>query len=368
MLAMISVDDDYTREVECDYRNEHYSVRDNGSVMRHGKLYGTKRKLDWIWTFGKVNAQGYLQLRSEMVHRIVATAYHGIPPSDDYVVDHIDTNRQNNRPTNLRWLTRLENILNNPITLSKIIFCCGSIDEFLKNPSVMCRESSDYSWMRTVTAEEAKNALDNLMRLSDLSLGGKERYDAWVSHKLKPRLLDIIQSNQLSSIHIKSHSEYGSRYGFEFPRFVYRLENSGFEGLRYFSDSNNANALQCSWGTECKFLLCPPNYGATLKDYYDELEMDSVFLSREYGGYCIVEYGYNRDIDVIFVACKISLEYEGMLKDIWDIVAIGFHEGKYLHKRFGHYFSKKSVDEAMGVASKFTQDSWVFKKRNPRLH
>ncbi|WP_294143305.1 HNH endonuclease signature motif containing protein [uncultured Sanguibacteroides sp.] len=36
---------------------------------------------------------------------------HGI-----YVVDHIDTNRQNNRIENLRWLTKLENVLLNPIS------------------------------------------------------------------------------------------------------------------------------------------------------------------------------------------------------------------------------------------------------------
>lgn len=46
----------------------------------------------------------------------IATAFHGEPPSPQYVVDHIDTNCRNNRPENLRWLTRLENALMNPIT------------------------------------------------------------------------------------------------------------------------------------------------------------------------------------------------------------------------------------------------------------
>ncbi|MBD8489191.1 HNH endonuclease [Echinicola sp. CAU 1574] len=59
---------------------------------------------------------------SETVHRIVVTAFHGVQPSESHVIDHIDTNKRNNRLENLRWVTRLENILLNPITLSRIIF------------------------------------------------------------------------------------------------------------------------------------------------------------------------------------------------------------------------------------------------------
>ena len=50
----------------------------------------------------------------------MATAFHGEPPTKEHVVDHIDTNKQNNRPENLRWVTRLENILLNPITAKRI--------------------------------------------------------------------------------------------------------------------------------------------------------------------------------------------------------------------------------------------------------
>lgn len=119
---------DFGREAECIYKNERYSVRDNGAVLRHPRNNKPIRKYDNRWTFGKPNNNGYMLIASEVIHRIVAYAFLGEPPTIQHIVDHLDTNRQNNRPENLRWLTKLENILNNPITLKKIIFHRGSIE------------------------------------------------------------------------------------------------------------------------------------------------------------------------------------------------------------------------------------------------
>ena len=48
------------------------------------------------------------------VHRLVARAFVPNPRPDLFLeVDHIDRNPQNNRATNLRWLTRQLNMLNN---------------------------------------------------------------------------------------------------------------------------------------------------------------------------------------------------------------------------------------------------------------
>lgn len=55
-------------------------------------------------------------------------------PSEKHIVDHIDTNRRNNRADNLRWITRLDNILNNPVTRRRIEIAYGSIDAFFENP------------------------------------------------------------------------------------------------------------------------------------------------------------------------------------------------------------------------------------------
>lgn len=164
---------DFKETKTCTYKGECYSVRDNGAVLRHAREGKRKRKYDDVWTFGNPNKHtGYMNFNGEMVHRIVAWAFLGNPPSSQHVVDHIDTNRRNNRPENLRWLTKLENALNNPITRRKIIYYCGSIDAFVRDPSVLKKHVSkdpNFEWMRTVSPEEALNALKNLDRLSRIS-------------------------------------------------------------------------------------------------------------------------------------------------------------------------------------------------------
>ena len=101
------------------------------------------------------------------IHIIVATAFLGAKDSKIYVVDHIDTNRCNNRVENLRWFTKLENALNNEITRNKIIYFCGSIEAFIENPKILQERiegEPSLDWMRTVTKEEAHIAYENIKK------------------------------------------------------------------------------------------------------------------------------------------------------------------------------------------------------------
>lgn len=160
---------DYKEERFCIYKNEYYHVRDNGAVMRLTPEGKKPRSLDSVWTFGKKSStNGYMTIGNHRVHIIVATAFYGPNDSKVYVVDHIDTNRCNNRVENLRWLTKLENILLNEITRKKIERICGSIESFLENPSQLKGyESQDrnFEWMRAVSKEEAENTLMNWNKL-----------------------------------------------------------------------------------------------------------------------------------------------------------------------------------------------------------
>ncbi len=120
-MVNITPDNEFQREIDCIYKNEKYSVRDNGAVLRHPRENDRVRSTDNRWTFGKPNTKtGYKEIASERVHRIVAMGFLGKPPTTKHVVDHIDTSKRNNRPDNLRWVTRLENILLNPITIKRI--------------------------------------------------------------------------------------------------------------------------------------------------------------------------------------------------------------------------------------------------------
>src|SRR5690606_39153713 len=157
---------DSRRETTCVYKEERYSVRDDGSVLRHSRGGKRSRSIDDQWTYGKPNAKtGYMEIASERVHRIVALAFLGDPPTKEHVVDHIDTNRQNNRPENLRWVTKLENALLNPITAKRIAFVCGSVEAFLADPSKFRDEfpEPNLQWMCAVSNEEAQTSLQRLL-------------------------------------------------------------------------------------------------------------------------------------------------------------------------------------------------------------
>lgn len=143
--------EDYNIQTVCSYKEEHYSARDNGSVLRRSPSNNGPRPTDNKWTFGKPNNKtGYMEIASVRIHRLIAFAFHGEPPTEEHVVDHIDTNKHNNRPENLRWVTRLENVLLNPITIRRIELSCNcSIEEFLKDPLKFRNkfQKPNYEWM-----------------------------------------------------------------------------------------------------------------------------------------------------------------------------------------------------------------------------
>lgn len=87
-MDMTCILNDYREIKECYYKGELYSVRDNGAVLRHTRVGKRIRKDDDKWTFGKPDEKtGYMIIGSERVHRIVAFAFLGPPPTPQHVVD-----------------------------------------------------------------------------------------------------------------------------------------------------------------------------------------------------------------------------------------------------------------------------------------
>ena len=245
--------DIFDEEKTCEFKGEIYLVRDNGAVLRQNKEGKKARPLDNKWTFGKIDTQhGYLTIGNVAVHRIVATAFLGAQPSEKHIVDHIDTNRQNNRPSNLRWLTRLENIVLNEITRKKLELLCGcSIDEILSDITILRDKSltPNIEWMKTVSKEEAEQSLITWRK--------------WVA---EPSKKETSKSNRS----VAQPEEYrNDRNGMTYP-----LEPTGVE--------------------------------KTLAGYFDNLNINEVFCYKDYPSgrysYTILEYYLNTETNVLSVA------------------------------------------------------------------
>lgn len=314
---MITVDNYFKEVRECTYKGEVYSVRDNGAVLRHSREGKRVRKHDNVWTFGKVDEKtGYCNIGTERVHRIVAFAFLGAPPTQQYVVDHMDTNRQNNRPENLRWLTKLENALNNPITRARIENICG-IDVFVKNPAILHgHEKTDpnFNWMRAVSPDEAKAALENLTKWSKegpTPKGGT--LGEWVYQRQNKSMLNNKWLGAMNEIAMSN----------EF-------------------DSLTPNVVQVKWKTPTEFPLCPQGqYIKPLEEYKNRLTYGAVFSRNEYNETTVVDSTFVDEESILLVLC------EGCFFDneVCYLVKVTYEDNLYYHKSVFTYYEEKEARE-----------------------
>lgn len=90
-----------------------YEVSTEGQVrsLRFGKTKELSQQLSSTGGYAQVRIGVQGKGRTLRVHRLVAETF--LPNPNAYTeVDHIDRNRTNNRVSNLRWVTRSENLLN----------------------------------------------------------------------------------------------------------------------------------------------------------------------------------------------------------------------------------------------------------------
>jgi len=310
---MVSLND-FDKETECIYKDERYSVRDNGAVLRHARKNKRLRKYDNQWTFGKPNNNGYMLIVSEVVHRIVAYAFLGEPPTSQHIVDHIDTNRQNNRPENLRWITKLENILLNPITLSRIIYKYGSIDNFLSDPSKPLNGEleQNFDWMRTVTKAESENTRENLLNWAKegkISKGGQ--LGEWVLSNLK-------QQND------------------------YRTEKN------QLTESLTPNAAQKNWKTPSEFPFCPQNITDNLvTNYAQNLKRGEIFSRNQYSNSIIEDFATSKDKNTLWIMCKSG--DDNAIKP-WSLAQVTYESEMFVHENLGSFFKKDGAEKQFTLA------------------
>lgn len=308
----------FTTEKECEYKGERYSVRDNGAVMRHSRQGKKIRKDDGVWTFGKIDgSNGYMFIGSHRVHIIVATAFYGAKDSKVYVVDHIDTNQCNNRVENLRWLTRLENALINPITLKRITMLCdGDITKFIKNPSCLrdlTGTNTDLTWMRTVSAEEAAIAYQNVMRWGLKPIDENKKNNAtistdksdWIFKKRELHFGDVDNKPQV----IKAKTPY--------------------------------TALQLKWKTPTEFPCCPDNLqNGGLNEYFDNLKSEVFFSKNQYSTHIVMDKALiNNGSELLVVTHDII---KGAVKP-YGLVKIMHSGGQFVHESISTFFEENGA-------------------------
>jgi hypothetical protein len=266
--------ENFNKVSECVYKNERYSVRDNGAVFRHPLAEKRVRPTDNQWTFGNLNGKtDYLEIASVRVHRIVASAFHSEPPTKEHVVDHIDTNKQNNRPDNLRWVTRLENILLNPITAKRIEIICGSVEAFLADPSKFRGKFPDtnFEWMCTVSKKEAQVSLERMLswaKSNNPLKGGS--LGEWIFNREVDRTPPIKELDYIVS---------------KTPNAAQRIA-SHFDKPNEFPSTPQA------------FEVNP------LTVYFENLKEGVPFFKNHNGEYIVVKTGFSKDKNALYVLTK----------------------------------------------------------------
>jgi hypothetical protein len=231
----------------------------------------------------------------------------------------------------LRWLTRLENALKNPATRKKIEFLCGSIEDFLKNPSMLNSLQGDpnFTWMRAVTPEEAQNCLT--------------RMSFWASTSSKPSKFKTRTTSKNS-----------------FDERVFKPLQKWEVGLGREPGLDLTLTPWCAqymWESNRYFPSCPKAFEIDpLGDYFQNLTVGAVL---SYGDHDldstkleVVQSLILRETASILVMCE-GLDHR------LSIVGIELHEKSrhFIHFLLGSYSTKSEADGAF-LVKKELKDFW----------
>lgn len=253
---------------------------------------------------------------SNRVHIIVATAFIGCHDSKKDVVDHIDTNRCNNRSENLRWVTKLENALSNPITRKRIEYLCGGdINKFIEDPSCLQDITGNYQnvmWMRTVNKEEAKATYQRVMEWTQKNSSNKDvGIGEWI---------------------------------FETP----------YQQKEYLQETQNLlpamlpiTAMQRNWKTPTEFPLCPSEIdNKSLISYLNNLKIGSIVAKNKYMISIIDDFALCNDNSII-IRCHIKDVKDGVKE--YATITITSENEKYIHEGIT-FFEEQGAKKAFTLA------------------
>lgn len=301
----IELIDQYSREEEVEFDGDKYLVRDNGAVYRKLRPGRRRSKHDENWTFGRyVTSSRYMYIGSHAVHRIVAFAFLGSPPSEKHIVDHIDTDRSNNCATNLRWVTQLDNLIRHPSLRKRIISAYGSLDNFFEDPRAATTLDPSIDWLRTVSKEEAERSRAQLIK--------------WGESDGRPTGGDLVNR-------------------------VYGTQQAGppIPELELDIQSLTPMAVQRRWKTPTEFPGCPNILGSDpLTEYAHNLRNDVVFSRNKYNESLVVmaEQG-----DAIL---SVLTSFRQYAVKPWAVAKVTIENGKFVHESIGSFFDENGAKKA----------------------
>ncbi len=311
----------YKEVRECGYKDRLYLVRDNGAICRLPKEGCRPSKWDNVWGFGTKNRDGYMIFTGNIrVHQVVCTAFHGPEPQPHMVVDHIDTNRCNNRPENLRWFTRLENALNNDVTRKKIIYLCGSIEAFIENPAILRTKAlpPDISWMKTVTKEEAAAC--------------KKHFDEWTKRDNMPQGTGKGLGDWVFSDNKKSWAQRNAEIEEE-KRRIWEEEHA-------LKDSLTPGAKQLDWKTPTEFPQTPQKITETpLQDYLTHLQKGAIYTRNQWGESPVCDAALSENGSHLSVVSENSGIKKYALSEVY------FQDGFFVHKSIRTFFEEDGAQK-----------------------
>lgn len=306
--------DQYDREIKIEFKDDQYLVRDNGAVYRMHRPGLRRRSVDEVWTFGTQDeGAGYMRLGQHLIHRIVAVAFLGPPPSKGHVVDHIDMDRSNNRPENLRWVTRLTNVIRHADTRRRITRAYGSLENFFENPSSMVDDSDkSIDWLKAVSREDAEESQKQLL--------------LWGESDGRPK--DRILGNRV--------------YGTPDP------PPSPPETIPD-KPSLTLMAIQRRWKTPTEFPSCPKELGPdSLAEYAGNLCPGALFSRDRYKESIVVMAAQADSVLSVLVESKA----ENAIKP-WAVAKVTIEDGKFVHEAVGTFFqldgARKAYSRLLGI-------------------
>jgi hypothetical protein len=116
----------------------HCEVSNYGRVRYKDEFFRSCHRLTKQLRPLKLGGFGYLQVNivspnsqsygtTESVHNLVAETFIGPKPKDGHHVDHIDNNKLNNNPSNLRWISHGHNTIRSQNTGMRRFFYEGEL-------------------------------------------------------------------------------------------------------------------------------------------------------------------------------------------------------------------------------------------------